>query len=1023
MKAKRTEKFAQNVRAEMRFDAQQESGSTTLIAVLIMALVGAFVAVAVARVTAEARMMSNDSGETRAFYAAQASLETMTRNFNKVFDVKLTPATSDLTNVQNGTPIGFSNYTFQQTITPNDASQIVSQTVPISGGPFSGLTALQDKWVVTTTAIENGTNRQVQLTREFNNNRVPIFQFGVFKDWDLEFHAGPNFDFGGRVHSNGNIFLMEGNGSTLTFKSKVTAAGQVVTDVARNGKSAAAGNWTGTVRIDSTGAGNYVTLTQSSAGQNTAGSVINGPDTNSSDPNMPDGSPNPQWSTSMARFNGNLLNSQPRLTLPLKLGSASDNREIIKRPRADANDYEVAVLGRRADDAILAQSRYASGPRNGAIRITLADSQNELPGCRGMANCGVQLDGTYSNNGTSGAVGYKPPAMRDGYQATPFNGYRLYRGASYDPGVRGLPSNRQTWIKVEIVTINSGTGLPQAQEVTSSFLSLGMTEPAPAALVGASNSYITNGTDTRSIIKMQRFIIPGPTLRSAGATYISGSPVYTYSPVQFVSPATGGSFVSYLSSGSSQTVNSITFNANYVMDPKEATAAGISLGSGVTLVPFPIEMFDAREGVYNADDSTTINSYVSNGTLPVNGVMSIIDIDVANLKRLVDGNFDSALPNSVPSNEVVLSSSLIPRISGTILYISDRRGDRDFDGEYDMEDIFAKYDGNIYPGEDINGSDPSHNITGDGFLETSGALDCSSAPTAPCVHTTNDLPYVWEGSRYTLGGGWNNADGSVFSQYLTPATVNATTNNFATVNSDLAALFDHRYYRRGVRLINGAQPPGYTNVNGQTKGFTFASENGVYIKGNFNATGIQTTGSPTTATNYLPSYDLNGDTRQVPCSVVGDSLAILSNNWNDGQSFNSAFNNNNRVATETFIRTAVIAGSTLSFQLFDSSGNQLSTPSQGSGDAGLYGGVHNFLRFLENWSPSSGQVPLHYCGSLICLYTSRNNNGAHKTGGATYNAPRRDWIFDASFLDPTRLPPGTPFFQYLQITGFRRSNY
>lgn len=1026
--------IARPIRIEKSFG--DERGSTTVIALLIMALVGGFVAVALARVTNEAIVANNDTAEMRTYYAAQASLETMTRNFNKIFDTKLSPADSDLASVQSSLPpSGFAQYQFNQTITPSSASQIQTQVVPISSGPFKGLQAEQDKWTLTTT-VTDPTGAQVQLTRDFLNNRVPVFQFGVFKDWDLEFHPGPVFNFGGRVHSNGNIFLMSGN--TLTFQSAVTAAGEVVTDVARNGAPATR-QWNGVVQIND-GTGAMVSLTKSSAGAATAGSVINGPDTAGTDPNMPDGSVNSSWAASEARFNGNLLNHQQKLNLPIKLGSVQDNREIIKRPRSSSTDYEVAVLNRPQDDPITARSRYANGCRTGGIRVSLADSKNELPGCNGVASpCGVQLDGTY---GAGNAVGYQPIAMRDGYQATPMNGYRLYRGQSYTD--RGMPSTRQTWIKVEVVTINSSTGLPQTQDVTSSFLSLGLTEPAASALVGSSNSYITtvyNGDrkDSRSIIKLQRFVVPGPQLR-ATVTTVSGKPVFTYSS------NVNGSFVAMTSNGNNATGASTAlqalwnlsggnFTSNfYVPDSggsNKETNAGIPVDTtanpAIYVVPFPIEMFDAREGVSNADDTTTISGYTTNGVLPVNGVMSVVDVDVANLKRLIDGGFDSYLPNSgLPAGESTLQSSMIPRNEGTILYVSDRRGDRDFDGEYDMEDIFGKYNGVIYAGEDVNGTDPSSNATGNGILEVAGG-----PPT-----NVNDLPYVWEGSRYhessatpgyTSNGTWSRAIDPVRDMILTGTSVGtasgtsvgASSGNYATVNSDLAALFDHRYYRRVVRLINGTQPPGYTNLSGVTKGFTFASENGVYIKGNFNATGISSQGSPTAAQNYLPSYDQNGSTMQVPCSVVGDSIDILSNAWNDGESFSSGLNANNRVATETYVRTAVIAGSSLSFQLYDSSGNLMSIPNQGSGDAGLYGGVHNFLRFLENW----GGIRLHYSGSLICFYTARNNNGAHKTGGATYGAPNRDWIFDASFLDPTRLPPGTPFFQYLQITGFRRTNY
>ena len=91
------------------------------------------------------------------------------------------------------------------------------------------------------------------------------------------------------------------------------------------------------------------------------------------------------------------------------------------------------------------------------------------------------------------------------------------------------------------------------------------------------------------------------------------------------------------------------------------------------------------------------------------------------------------------------------------------------------------------------------------------------------------------------------------------------------------------------------------------------------------------------------------------------------------------------------------------------------TPNGGGGDADLAGGVHNFPRFLEAWG-----TRFNYCGSLINLFNSRQHDGAHK-GGAVYSPPTRNWVFNTAFLDVNRLPPGTPFFQYIQMTGFRQT--
>jgi Tfp pilus assembly protein PilX len=216
----------ENLSAKFR----NETGSAILIALFVMLLLLGFVALAVTRTTNETIASSNDRAETRTFSAAHASLEVMTRNFNKIFDVKLNPDTSDLTRIEEQHPPGFENYTFSQEIKQTQSSQIVVMT----GEQFQGLNAIRDKWNLLTTAEENSTGTKVALRREFFNNRIPIFQFGIFYEDDLELHPGPRFDFGGRVHSNGSMFLMANTG--LYFASKVTAHKHIFTDVAKNNR-------------------------------------------------------------------------------------------------------------------------------------------------------------------------------------------------------------------------------------------------------------------------------------------------------------------------------------------------------------------------------------------------------------------------------------------------------------------------------------------------------------------------------------------------------------------------------------------------------------------------------------------------------------------------------------------------------------------------------------------------------------------------------------------------------------------
>jgi hypothetical protein len=206
-----------------------DRGTATLTAVMILALLAIFTAASLSRVTTEAIVMGNDYSNTQSFYAAQASLELMSRNFNDVFNVRLSPNATDLAFIRNNKP-DISDFTFDQAIEQTSPSA----PRPIDEGPFAGLISLRDPWRLDAVATyPNGA--QVQLTRTFYNHRIPIFQFGIFYDDDLEIHPGPPFAFGGRVHSNRHIFMMSGN--TLFFDSRVTAAGEVIYDVSRDGRT------------------------------------------------------------------------------------------------------------------------------------------------------------------------------------------------------------------------------------------------------------------------------------------------------------------------------------------------------------------------------------------------------------------------------------------------------------------------------------------------------------------------------------------------------------------------------------------------------------------------------------------------------------------------------------------------------------------------------------------------------------------------------------------------------------------
>src|SRR4029077_9598758 len=104
-----------------------------------------------------------------------------------------------------------------------------SATGQILGGTYQGLIAYKKIYNLDVVA-HLLTGGEAHLTRKIETVAIPVFQFGMFSDVDLSFSAAGDFDFGGRVHTNGNLFLAQGGApaSTLTLRDKVTAVKEIV---------------------------------------------------------------------------------------------------------------------------------------------------------------------------------------------------------------------------------------------------------------------------------------------------------------------------------------------------------------------------------------------------------------------------------------------------------------------------------------------------------------------------------------------------------------------------------------------------------------------------------------------------------------------------------------------------------------------------------------------------------------------------------------------------------------------------
>ncbi|HEY7616904.1 MAG TPA: hypothetical protein VH744_08880, partial [Terriglobales bacterium] len=318
---------------------------------------------------------------------------------------------------------------------------------------------------------------------------------------------------------------------------------------------------------------------------------------------------------------------------------------------------------------------------------------------------------------------------------------------------------------------------------------------------------------------------------------------------------------------------------------------------------YPINLYDPREG--EVRDTTAGKAA---GSCAPNGVFNVVELDVGNLRRWLTG----AIGNNGVNTDYLTQN-------GYLLYFSDRRGmlkspntaPSIITGEYGFEDS-------------INATVASG--TPDGVLDANNPGTLQS----PEDVDQNSLPDNWGAANVGLGFGGATA-GDPYTNRIACSTVGRK-------NWISGA-------RHAIKLVDGKLGNLPTRPNG-SGGFTVASENPVYVQGDYNA-----------------SAGFGGG--NAAAAVIADSVTLLSNNWSDANSLANPFTPASRPATDTWYRLAIAAGKNISFP----------QPTWGAAqDYGTDGGVHNFLRYIERWSGRT----LSYRGSLVSLFYSQYATGVYK---------------------------------------------
>jgi len=165
----------------------------------------------------EVDIAGNEMNHLNSFYAAEAGIEKASTQILEYYAKYGAPPSP----LPSGT-LNLGRYTVTYQTTKIDT---VPMLKTLQNGAYRGLYGNGTRYEVMSTAKAGGTEAAASLAQVVEADLVPLFQFAVFYQYDLEIAPGPPMTLGGRVHTNSNLYLQSGN--SLHIDSYTTAAGNI----------------------------------------------------------------------------------------------------------------------------------------------------------------------------------------------------------------------------------------------------------------------------------------------------------------------------------------------------------------------------------------------------------------------------------------------------------------------------------------------------------------------------------------------------------------------------------------------------------------------------------------------------------------------------------------------------------------------------------------------------------------------------------------------------------------------------
>jgi hypothetical protein len=849
-------------------------------------------------------------------------------------------------------------------------------------------------------------NNNTTLSMTFTKRVVPLFQFGIFYNGDLELNSTSDMQIDGRVHSNANMYLqpagLTGVTATATFMSKVSAVGSIYNRVDA---------WPLGLGSDRPG----ITRFLRTGTTNTYDNLTN-------DRSLAD----PLSATKINEIpNKQLIGATPAAGATAAAAGAT----ALKTPSPGftrKRNYATNAIGEyfaKADMRLeMVPDRDIVSPGSGI------SGKAATPWTRNKAIVpfnftAIRTGGTGTCTTTLPTAGNDPVAtyvdpLRDNFSALRCNVFTKGQ----------LQSLRQP--VMVLTNINQTRGLPNAT-TNAGFRTLErQTLGAPTTLPTPPTLSLTANTDNtkKQIIRALQVAIasyPKPiSLETLDKNFDDAGTFTTGDLAAFKS--TFSILINGITLDSSDRYNLLRAK------PTEIAALQIN-GMGAWFLPAPIQRIERPTHTDSSENNSS--SYDGNGNPRNSGFydgrekrwITMLQTNIASLsvwnrdglyvKATDDGTTEDLKTAYSPGTTAATDTLAIVTTAGVTTGVGTTNNT---DGlAFDRVTTFTTGSTEIYPV---------------GSLQYLGLGSRDKTEGGLIFHATvnDDL----DGSGGALAAANDiTVDTGDTAQRILKKKADNTNEQVDPSCTTSCALVVLDYYRKYPSQTASKQSPFAFAINGGNylpNALMLSSDQSVYVQGNFN------NNNNNDATNLPPTGTNTRSPDRLPAAIVADTITVLSNQCIGGSivpsgqlscglppQINGSTQLYNGVTSAIAINAAFL------------SNTQVSRGNKGTGrgselseaNRSYSGGVNNYIRLLEDWNNGDNPIALNYSGSLISLNEPIEYGGAYRSGGidpadpvgtSYYNVPFRNFGYDTNFDTVTKIPPLTPKASFILQSSFTR---